>query len=287
MAEKISSDLMLRRISIIALPALPFMSSPLGFVEKHNRGLRKIHHLSFPEKTSINDYISEEAAYVKYTSFEEQIEQITLARPISARQLPTLSNTEIDDLNFSTALKVSFAGFLRTKEITYEPKDIKNRPVFEHTKLQRRDITFADNDEHAIVFLRSSKSDKEHQGVEIVLARTGAPSCPVIALKSLFKLDPQSPRSPLLRTAKGAFSRHFYISTLRSRLRNASHEDFKRFSGHSPRRGATQQAADFGMPNEDIQRLGRWSSDAFKGYFDYSYTHKYYLSHRFLTGRSM
>ena len=41
----------------------------------------------------------------------------------------------------------------------------------------------------------------------------------------------------------------------------------KDFSGHSFRKGTAQHAADHGMLDESIQRLGRWSSNAFKLYF--------------------
>ncbi|KAN0068303.1 hypothetical protein V8E54_013499 [Elaphomyces granulatus] len=50
-----------------------------------------------------------------------------------------LSNPEVNNLNFDTAIKLAFAGFLRTAELTCEAKDLENKPVFEHTKLQRRD----------------------------------------------------------------------------------------------------------------------------------------------------
>jgi hypothetical protein len=76
------------------------------------------------------------------------------------------------------------------------------------------------------------------------------------------------------------------INTLRTRLRDVGYANFNLFSGHSPRRGAAQHAADNGILEYDIQRLGRWSSDAFKGYFHISQAYKYSLNRRFLTGRS-
>jgi hypothetical protein len=47
------------------------------------------------------------------------------------------------------------------------------------------------------------------------------------------------------------------------------YKNYKCFSSHSPRArwGAAQHAADNGILEYDIQRLGRWSSEAFKGYF--------------------
>ncbi|KAN0082047.1 hypothetical protein V8E54_003345 [Elaphomyces granulatus] len=111
---------------------------------------------------------------------KEQLKQITSPAPeidsddeseVDHDEPPScnLSKTEVNNLNF----ELLFAGFLRTAELTCEPKDLENRPVFEHTKLQRCDATFADNDEHAVVLLRSSKSDHDHTGAEIEVANTG------------------------------------------------------------------------------------------------------------------
>lgn len=58
------------------------------------------------------------------------------------------------------------------------------------------------------------------------------------------------------------------------------------FAGHSPRRGAAQHASDNGILDEDIKRLGRWSSEAFRGYFNTSNAYKFLLNKRFLTGRA-
>ena len=231
---------------------------------------------------------------------KKQLERITSPAPVhssndvdhtdddNSQDIPAinLSDNEINRLNFDTAIKLAFAGFLRTAELTYENKDLTNKAVFEHTKLQRRDITFAEDNEHAIIHLRSSKSDYEHTGVEIVVARTGEATCPVSALRALYTLDPQAPRAPLFRTSEGPFSRNHYINVLRNRLKNKGYINWRDFSGHSPRRGAAQHAADNGILEYDIQRLGRWSSQAFKGYFHISQAYKYYLNKRFQTGRS-
>ena len=175
---------------------------------------------------------------------------------------------------------------MRTTEVTCEDKDILNSSVFQATKLQRRDVVFADNDEHAIVVLRASKADVDHTGVEIVIAATGDDTCPVRALRALFELDPQPSSAPLFCTLAGTLSRNRYINTLRARLKDAGTSNYMDFAGHSFRRGAAQHAADNGILEYDIQRLGRWSSEAFKGYFHISTYYKYVLNRRFLTGRS-
>lgn len=51
--------------------------SPIGLVEKKTPGeFRLIHHLSFPEGESVNDFIDPELCTVQYTSFDEAIHMI-------------------------------------------------------------------------------------------------------------------------------------------------------------------------------------------------------------------
>ena len=87
-----------------------------------------------------------------------------------------------------------------------------------------------------------------------------------------------SPPMGLFRTHNGE---------TRKRLKDKGYKNHKCYSGHSPRRGAAQHAADNGILEYDIQRLGRWSSEAFKGYSHISQAYKFHLNRRFQTGRSV
>jgi hypothetical protein len=217
-----------------------------------------------------------------------QLEGITLPAPeLVSQEQGKLSNAAADKLNMDAAFKVAFAGFLRTKEVTYEIKDLKEPGVFEKTKLLRKDIHFSENDEHVVLRLRSSKTDLEKKGVEIVLPATGSATCPVKALRSLTHLDPQGPNAPLFNLRQGAFTREKYVQGIRDGLSRLGVANVHQYAGHSFRRGAAQHASDNGILDEDIQRLGRWTSDAFKGYFNISLKYKFLLARRFLTGRSV
>lgn len=150
-----------------------------------------------------------------------QLEAITSRAPAEGT---SLNPQELESLHIDTAFKLAFAGLLRTKEVTYEAKDLADRPNFIRNKLLRRDVTFADNDSYVIINLNDTKTDLLNEGVEIILARTDSPTCPVTALRRLFDLDPQaSATSPLLRGyADMPFTRAHYIKALRDRLTRAS-----------------------------------------------------------------
>ena len=165
-------------------------------------------------------------------------------------------------------------------------KDQPNSRNFINTKLTRSDITFDEDLEYAILRLKRSKTDYDHKGVEIVLAATHDQTCPVTALRQLFLADKQPLTAPLFRSGSGAFDYNYFVQTLRKHLHNIGDPRVDHYSGHSFRRGAAQHAADNGILDVDIQRLGRWSSDAFKLYFNTSLTHRFSLNKRFLTGKA-
>ena len=62
----------------IPSPHFPtFRCSPLGIVPKKNPSeFRLIHHLSYPQGSSVNDYISEEFSSVRYASISDAISVI-------------------------------------------------------------------------------------------------------------------------------------------------------------------------------------------------------------------
>ena len=63
---------------VTKLDSLPskFISSPLGLVPKPKGGWRRIHHLSYPKRRSVNDFIPEEWGMLEYTSVDEAMRKI-------------------------------------------------------------------------------------------------------------------------------------------------------------------------------------------------------------------
>lgn len=204
------------------------------------------------------------------------------------RKITSITPNSIEELNIDTAFKVAWAGFLWMGEFTYTNAEFQTR-TFVDTKLTRSDITFSDEDQHAILRLKRSKTDLNHTGVEIILAATHDTTCPVTALRTLFTRDPQSHTAPLFRLTgrSTAFSRKPVLDILQSRLRQFNITTSKSYTGHSFRKGAAQHASDNGMLEQHIQKLGRWTSRAFQLYFETSVSSLYTLSMRFQTGRAL
>jgi hypothetical protein len=194
----------------------------------------------------------------------------------------------IDDVNFDTTFKIAWAGFLRLDEITYTTSDLKKKAAFIAIKTTRSDISFAENDQYAILRLKRSKTDVNHSGVQIMLAAINEATCPVRALRRLFCMNPQPINALLFRLVdgSGSFSRIAAIKVLKIRLAE-KRINAKSYSRHSFRKGAAQHAFDNDMLDENIQRLRRWTSNAFQLYFKTSMESRFHLNLNFQQGRPL
>ena len=114
--------------------------------------------------------------------------------------------------------------------------------------------------------LKQSKTNTKHTGAQIVLTATDEKTCPVAALSCLYTLDPQPANALLFRLSSSAFSRFSVVTALKKRLSLAGLAQSNYF-GYSFRKDAAQHAADHGMLDEMIQKLGWWTCNAFRLYF--------------------
>jgi len=212
---------------------------------------------------------------------KEATPKLPISRSILA-QIATSSNS-IPGVNTDAAFCLAFAGCLRMGEISYTDKQ-RSEPSFAATKATRSDVQFSPSGDHLTFRLKRSKTDKDKQGVQIIVAATFDAVCPVAALQRLFLLDPQAPSAPLFTASSGAaFSASYARKMLKSRL-NLYSIPAAQYTGHSFRRGAAQHALDHGFSNEEVQRLGRWTSDAFRLYCSTSQADAFRLSQRFQLG---
>ena len=196
---------------------------------------------------------------------------------------PITEVSKTNMLNFDTAFKVAFAGFFRLGEIVYAAAETRNATVFQATRLTRQDVRFFDKGQYATIHLKRSKSDHDHRGVTVVVTASHDSTCPVAALQSLMERDPQPESAPLFRLSSGAFTRDTVLRELETRLRRAGIPS-DGYRGHSFRKGAAQEAHNNGLTQEEIQTLGRWSSDAVQRYFKTNRRRVIQLHKQFQTG---
>jgi integrase len=168
------------------------------------------------------------------------------------------------------------------REFTHTKEREVDFRAFAVTNLSRSDIKFASD--HITVRLKRSKTDRLYQGISIIMAVIDNINCPVCALRELFERDLKPSHAPLFSLTSDGFPRQKLISILHRRLQAAGIL-FLHYSGHSFRRGAAQHAKDNGILDEHIQKLGRWSSNAFRLYFDTSQAELFRLNKIFQTDR--
>ena len=88
--------------------------------------------------------------------------------------------------------------------------------------------------------------------------------CTVAFMEQYLKLRGSLPGPLFLFNGKGV-NRNFFALNLRFHLRISGY-DPQFYKGHSFRIGAATTAASLGMTDQEIQKLGRWNSNAFKRY---------------------
>ena len=136
----------------------------------------------------------------------------------------------------------------------------------------------------------SSKTDPFRKGTKLTIAATHDGGCPVRAMKGLLAIDThRHPHSPLYcigQWDQRPFTREYVVERLQ-KLAVMAGLGNGQWNGHSFRRGAATWAAEVGISEREIQTLGRWRSDAYKAYIEYSPAEQISLSRRFQANHTL
>lgn len=157
---------------------------------------------------------------------------------------------------------LAFFGFLRCSELTISSKfNPKINPTVS-------DLTILD-DETIAYLIKQSKTDQTNKGHFIYIFNLPSPIQPyqsVLAFLHLRNSQAKSPHEPLFTDeSKKPVTRFWFQKHLKCVLQ-LSGIPANNFSTHSFRIGAATSAAQKGLSNQQIQTLGRWSSEAYQSY---------------------
>src|SRR5579859_4221235 len=186
-------------------------------------------------------------------------ERLAITKEILQAIVLNLRGTH-DDINLRAAFCTAFAAFLRMAEFTWSCWNDKS--FLQH--LSRGSVQFLGD--KVILTLPASKSDPFRQGVAIPLCSSGDSTCPVTALRLLYRRYPLPATAPLFSQACGPFDRQWALRKVSQSLLFSGINP-KGFSGHSFRRGAAISAVNAGIAKSDIMKMGRWKSDSVERYF--------------------
>lgn len=210
-----------------------------------------------------------------------------LTRPALLRILSHLSPANYDHIVLHSAFALAFARFLRVGQFTYREADTNLGVSYSKWYLTKESIRMADDESYMELTLPASKTDSFRKGKTLTIAASSDIACPVQAMKRLQATDHhRSPASPLFclgRHQQQALTREHVVKSLQDVAITAGLENGA-WNGYSFRRGAATWAAKMGIPEGDIQLLGRWRSDAYKVYIEYSRNKRISLSKRFQHG---
>jgi len=144
-----------------------------------------------------------------------------------------IHSSQLGRLNFEASVALAFSAFLRCGEFTI-PDSKEFNPAIHLTDNSISFIPLIEAPSHMVLTLPSSKSDPFRKGIEILIIHaSGAHTCAVAALQSLFRHGSKPPESPLFVQDDGSpLSRHIFLSRLKLSLTNARFEA-SQFPGHS------------------------------------------------------
>ena len=146
--------------------------------------------------------------------------------------------------------------------------------------------------ERLLLTLPTPKTDPFRKGITLTTAAAGDAACAVTALHHLMSSWPAEPYTPLFSNIPfntlaadhtdglANFDRNWVVAKLRDLLQEGV---TGHYLGHSFRRGTATWAKQAGIPDSDIQLLGRWKSGAYKQYIEVHPEHIFQVSHRLQT----
>ena len=181
--------------------------------------------------------------------------------PYILREIKSTLSKNFDDTMIWAAMCMGFFGFLRAGEFTVDGAFDPSA----HLSLQDISVNSHTNPSIIRVTIKKSKTDQFGTGAYIFLARTNSDLCPVTALIDYLALRPTT-KGPMFAFEDGSYlSRSKLVQSLNCSL-VAAGIDPQFYKGHSFRIGAATTAATMGVQDSLIQKLGRWTSDAFRLY---------------------
>lgn len=164
---------------------------------------------------------------------------------------------------FRAMFLLAFHAFLRVGEIT-----VRSQAKLDDNTIRAEDcaVVFKNGQlTHINLTLRNSKHNKA-KPFHISVPRGHGENCPATALHMYLKLAlPKA--GALFQLPDGSpVSRHLFQSQLK-RCLQAAKINSSNIKTHSFRIGAaTEAVTSLGLPDHEIQRLGRWGSNAFRSY---------------------
>ncbi|XP_052784404.1 uncharacterized protein LOC128220167 [Mya arenaria] len=131
-------------------------------------------------------------------------------------------------------------------------------------QIKRKDVAITTNEQFMSVTLRIHKTSQHGPPITLKLPREKTHPCPVLAMLEYLSLKPAG-TSAFSHSNGLPVTRQQVTAVLNKCLTRAGHST-QNFKTHSFRIGRATDLAIRSVPETDIMKLGRWSSQAYKKY---------------------
>ena len=172
-------------------------------------------------------------------------------------RLQLQSYTPTARLMLRSASSLAFFGLLRVSEYTSSGRWSFNAS----STLLVSNVSFDGSYSIMYIRIKASKTDPFKEGCTIRVAAVDSPLCPVLLMREYLRCHPFG-SGPLFTWSRGCYLVRADIVTCLRRCFPGAHN----INTHSFRIGGASAAASAGIPDSQIQILGRWSSDAYRRY---------------------
>ena len=164
--------------------------------------------------------------------------------------IPKVSASSYYTLLYQSMFSLAFFAFLRPGEFTHSPNNL----MFHQVAITQAQLS--------VTFIKY----KHHNGppVTVLVQAQSSSPCPVGTLHKYLGVRGQIPGPLYINPDGSPISYHQFSKVLA--LVQSFTSFTSRFHPHSFRIGAATHAALKGVPEEDIKRMGRWASFAFRKY---------------------
>lgn len=199
---------------------------------------------------------------IKRSQGSRKSERLPVTNDIMRIIFNHLNMSLADHVMFWAACCLAYFGFLRSSEFTV-PSLHSFSPAI-HLTVQDISADSTTSPSCIRVNVKASKTDPFRKGCNIIVGKGEPPLCAVEAVLSYLSIRGASPGPLFLFQSGLPLTRVLLTQWLRDILAAANIPGS--YSSHSFRIGAATVAARNGVPDHLIQSLGRWASNAYRGY---------------------
>lgn len=179
------------------------------------------------------------------------------------RVIPAITHIQPQRALLKAMFLLAFHGFLRVGEFTVRSH---NTPSPNTLQVQDCSVQFRKKQVSAIALLLRNSKHNQAKPFHITIPATGSPNCPADALHQYLLTTRPKPGPLFQNTSYLPITRSQFQTHLKKCL-EAARIDTSLYKTHSFRIGAaTEAVTTLQLPDHEIQRLGRWNSNAFKSY---------------------